>query len=88
MGWVLLVIVSVLIPLGISVLMEAFVCKTAKTTKTKVIFAAISSAAALCVIFMNTFFITIAGAAAYILGTWVALVYYLHKNRKGDEDDS
>ena len=82
MGWVLLVIVSVLVPSGISFLMQAFVCKTAKTLKTKVIFAAISSAAALCVIITNTFFITIAGAAGYILGTAAALLIHIAKERQ------
>ena len=87
MVWILLVIAAMLIPFGIAVLMQAFICKTAKTTKTKVIFAAISSAAALCVILMNSFFITIAGAAAYITGTAGTLIYHMVKNRKGDKND-
>ena len=82
MGWVLLVIVSALVPFGISFLVQAFVCKTAKNLKTKVIFAGISSATALCVIFMNTFFITIAGAAGYILGTAAALLIHIAKERR------
>lgn len=82
MGWVLLVIVSVLIPSGVSFMMEAFVCKTAKNLKTKVIFAAISIAAAICVILMNTFFITISGAAGYIVGTAAALIIHIIKNKK------
>ncbi len=84
MVWVLLTLVSVLLPLGIAVLMQIFVCRTAKTTKTKAIFAAISSAAALYILVKNTFFLTIAGAAAYIVGTVGVLIYHLIKNRKED----
>lgn len=82
MGWLIIALTATLIPFGVAVLMQAFICKTAKTTKTKVIFAAISSAAALCVILMNSFFITIAGAAAYIIGTVTTLIIHIVKERR------
>ena len=84
MVWVLLTLASVLLPLGTSILMQTFVCRTAKTIKTKAIFAAICSAAAIYILVKNTFFLTIAGAAAYIFGTVGTLIYHLIKNRKED----
>ncbi len=84
MVWVLLTLVSVLLPLGTSILMQTFVCRTAKTIKTKVIFAAICSAAAIYILIKNTFFLTIAGAAAYIIGTVATLIIHIIKTKKGD----